>query len=197
MAFSGEESGYGKDAGKKEANRKKASKKEAARHDKDGHSEKRHARRHQPKHSIILNNMLAMREFAFNFAYGRKIPERVIAVMDMLVHCENLFGRDPCAMELIERVAETIERTTPPTRQAIADAVDMDMLSSEWRDGKKYFFVTPEQDRKLTEAMKYLAIIPAVVKLQIENPDNSRAGSDLLPPEVYYNVTCRYEGGLA
>ena len=63
-------------------------------------------------------------------------------------------------------------------------------------DGKKYFFVTPEQDRKLSEAMKYLAIIPAVVKLQIENPNDSRAGSDLLPPEVYYNVTCRYEGGL-
>lgn len=191
MAFSGEESGFGKDAGKKNAG-----KKNAARRDTDEHSEKRHARRHQPKHSIILNNMLAMREFAFNFAYGRKIPERVIAVMDMLVHCENLFGRDPCAMELIERVAETIEKTIPPTRQAITDAVNMDMLSSEWRDGKKYFFVTPEQDRKLSVAMNYLAIIPAVVKLQIENPDDPSAGSDLLPPEVYYNVTCRYQGGL-
>jgi hypothetical protein len=207
MAFSGDDGGYNvgdKKNGKPKSEVKKGrlekevetkNKTYPRRQQRDEEEPKQRAARFQPKHAIILNNMLAMRNFAFNKAYGQEVSDRSIAVMDMLVHAENLLGVPPNAMELIDRVCETLEVVIPTARVAIQRCVDLDMISFEWVDGRKEYFMSPAQAAKLKGAMKYLAVIPEVVMLQIADPTNPTAGSHLLPDDIYHNVICRYSKG--
>ena len=158
-----------------------------------GSDERKCAPRHQHRHSIILNNPLAMRRKAYRFVYGFKVPVRLMDVMDMFVHGECMDGDAPCAGNFNTRVMETCEITLPPARLAIKDCVKYKKMLSVRRDGaRRIFFMTPQQYDLLNRVIEFQAKIPEVVMLQMQSPNDPTAGSKLLPPEVYHNVVATY-----
>ena len=154
---------------------------------------KRMATLMQRRHSILANNMLAMREYAFYFVYGFTVPVRLMDVIDMMIHSQAMDNGNPNAEKLNKRVRETLECSKPTANNAIKRAHDREMISMIEEGTSKFYFFDTDQYAKVMKVLGYLEIIPAVVAEQLKDPYDPKAGSHLLPEEVYYNIVRGYE----
>jgi hypothetical protein len=150
---------------------------------------------HMPIHGIIRLNYLVMRERAFNTAYGFKVPTDCMAVVDLILNM-MLIREEINASNLKKRLAKTLERnTTGPALDAIKLTLAKGMIAYQKKDGKKIFGMTQAQKERSEKVSQYMQKFPDVLKAQMENPNDPTAGSDLLPPEVYFNVISQYTKG--
>jgi hypothetical protein len=159
----------------------------------DGPDGKRTATLMQRRHSILANNMLAMREYAFYFVYGFTMPVRLMDVIDMLIHSQAMDKANPTAGKFNKRVQETVECTKPIATIAINRTLDLKMISMIKEGTSKFYFFDPDQYAKVMKVLGYLEIIPEVIAEQLKNPFDPDAGSNLLPKEVYYNIVRGYK----
>lgn len=159
----------------------------------DGDSGKRGATLMQRRHSILANNLLSMRENAFYFVYGFTVLVRSMDVIDMMIHSEAMDRGNPSAEKLNERVRKTLECSKPTAHNAIKRVLYLNMISMREDGTSKFYYFDVEQYAKVQRVLKYLEIIPSVVTEQLKNPFDAKAGSDLVPEQVYYNIVAGYK----
>lgn len=143
------------------------------------------------KTAIRLINEEAMKERAFDFVYGRDIRRDEWRPLMWLAAYEAKYRKHPGSTELVDLVMEANDVAEPKARMTVNRAQDLGMIRSE-RDGTARYFFLPFADEhgstKLSRLEDLLDIIRKVIDIQLADPTNETAGSEHLPPEVYYNI---------
>jgi len=140
------------------------------------------------KAAIRFVNASAMEGRIYKHVYGRPISRDVRrALMWVVVH-QAKHSRHPSAEKLNGMLQVANECSRPTARKHIRLAVDRGLISEETDGVNVFYFLTPVQIEKAAGLLNLLDIVPDVVRLQVMNPYDKRAGSDRVPAEVYYNV---------
>jgi len=140
------------------------------------------------KAAILLINGSAMEDCAYKSVYGAKVLRDIRTVPMWISAHHAKYRAHPKAEQLYELVGYANDTARPTTRECVKRAVDLGLVSLEKKGRFTYYYLTPDQMKKATAIIDYLAIIPEVVKLQVKNPYDKTAGRHLLPAEVYYNI---------
>jgi hypothetical protein len=138
--------------------------------------------------AIRLINQPAMEDQLFEFIYGHYVTRDIRRPFMWLAAYQAKYREHPPAEALNARVQAANDCKRPTARGHIKRAKDLGLISEE-KDGKNvFYYLDRAQVEKAQLLIKFLPIIAKVVELQAQHPDDKTAGSDLLPPEVYYNI---------
>ena len=155
--------------------------------------------------SIAFNNSNKMTANAFREVYGAGFVSEIFDVIRMLVHStardrklwaasENLksmlcddsgFKKQTALRNILSALGERSKSSNGERLKVI----------SQRRSGSfsQLFFEEGEEENRKTRLAGFLAVIPKVVSIQLDNPFDERAGSELLPPSIYYNAVSEFQ----
>ncbi|MBR1217507.1 hypothetical protein JQ557_05885 [Bradyrhizobium sp. U87765 SZCCT0131] len=159
----------------------------------------------QRKHSISSENAEEMKRRAFRHVYLREHHTyateellRLMAVFDKLLFSIVFERKSPTAELLNRRVREKCGISKPTARVWIQTAVSRLEMMTETPDGTYQIYTfNRAQEGNARAYQKYVAeIIPDIVRLQLDNPDDANAGRHLLEETaqaIYFNVVAEFD----
>jgi len=137
---------------------------------------------------IWLINRPAMEDQVFEYIYGKEIPRDIRRPLMWLVAYQAKYKAHAPAEKLNETVEIANRCTRPTARKHIKRARSLGLLSEEKEGKNVFYFLDHSQINKVRAVIALLKKIEAVVVIQANNPHDKKAGSDLLPADVYYNL---------
>ncbi|HZP75416.1 MAG TPA: hypothetical protein VFB45_04670 [Pseudolabrys sp.] len=150
--------------------------------------------------AIELLNGSIMQDRAYRYLYINRIHAEERNALKWTTGYQAKYQAHPTASELYKLLdaangntdLEQSKMSVPTARGTATNAVAASLISKDKVGRETFYFLTPEQHSKRRQLRQLFAIIRNVVQLQIEDPDNPTAGSELLPPEVYYNIISKF-----
>lgn len=133
----------------------------------------------------------AMIDRAWRFVYGRSIEPAQRSVVVTLAIVLSETNNPPTAKELTRRVCDATDRAAPIAGLAVHRAAEMGLISTEFdeRDlALRLYWLDCVQVENFRALTVLLSKIESVLAEQNREPNNSLAGSDLIPTAVYYNA---------
>jgi hypothetical protein len=140
------------------------------------------------KAAIRFVNRPAMEGLAYKSVYGRAISRDVRRALMWLAVYQAKYLEQPPAEKLNASLQTANDCSRPTARGHLKLAVDWGLISEEEDGVNTFYFLSPAQVEKANRLLDLLDAIADVVRLQSQNPSDKRAGSHLVPAEVYYNV---------
>jgi len=138
--------------------------------------------------AIRLINRPAMEDQLFSYVYGCEVHRDIRRPLMWTAAHHAKYGQHAPAEKLNGLVRTANRCSRPVARKHIKRAVDIGLLSEE-REGKNvFYYLDPAQVKNVRRVTTLMPVIDRVVEIQAQKPKDKTAGSDLLPPEVYYNI---------
>jgi hypothetical protein len=139
--------------------------------------------------AIRLINRPAMEDQLYELVYGREVPREIRRVLMWITAFQAKYRQHAPAEKLNELVRTANDCCRPVARKQIKLAVDLGLLSEEPDGRNTFYYLNALQLMRVRRVIELLRSIDKVVDIQERNPSDKTAGSNLLPPEVYYNIT--------
>lgn len=143
---------------------------------------------------VEVINQRVMTAKAWNYVLGRSESELQAAIMWLFAKKEAR-GR-VTTTELTEIISLAIDKTANVARERMNQMREMGVAQQtrEMGSNVRYWSLTPEGQNAVYKLSALFRDIRDVVAAQRANTSDSRAGSQLVPKEVYYNVLEKPEG---
>jgi|GEM_PF-4889209 len=139
---------------------------------------------------ITQTNAVVMQDLAYRHVFGHPVENNDRGVMRALIS-EKFHNNEVTAKNLTAAVALTLDVSEPIARNRIARACDLSYVEykiDESNETRKLFSFPPAVRVKLKEVGALLMQVSEVIKAQLTNPTEDRAGAELVPEAVYFNV---------